>query len=45
MAVYVDNFYAPYKRMLMCHMAADTLQELHDMDVLTGDGFKPTPSL
>ena len=31
MAVYVDNFYAPYRRMLMCHMAADSLQELHDM--------------
>jgi len=31
MAVYVDNMFAPYRRMLMCHMAADTEAELHEM--------------
>ena len=31
MAVYVDNFYAGYGRMIMCHMAADTIAELHEM--------------
>ncbi|HEC66154.1 MAG TPA: DUF4031 domain-containing protein [bacterium] len=29
--VYVDNMKAPYRRMLMCHMAADTVEELHEM--------------
>lgn len=28
MAVYVDNMNAPYGRMIMCHMIADTTDEL-----------------
>lgn len=31
MAVYVDNFNAPYGRMTMCHMIADTQTELLEM--------------
>lgn len=31
MAVYVDNMRAPYGRLIMCHMLADTDDELHDM--------------
>lgn len=31
MAVYVDDFDAPYGRMIMCHMIADTDDELHLM--------------
>lgn len=31
MAVYVDDFGAPYRRMIMFHMAADTVEELHAM--------------
>jgi len=31
MSVYVDDFDAPYSRMLMCHMIADTSQELIEM--------------
>ncbi len=31
MGVYIDNAKIPYGRMLMCHMVADTLDELHDM--------------
>jgi hypothetical protein len=30
-AVYVDNFSAPYRRMSMSHMIADSEQELHAM--------------
>lgn len=29
--VYVDNFNSPYRRMKMCHMIADTTEELIDM--------------
>ena len=31
MAVYVDSMRAPYHGMIMCHMVADTLDELHTM--------------
>jgi hypothetical protein len=31
MAVYIDNAAASYGRMIMCHMVADTLDELHQM--------------
>lgn len=31
MAVYIDTFNAPYRRMIMCHMMADTVGELHQM--------------
>jgi hypothetical protein len=29
--VYIDNFNAPYRGMKMCHMIADTTEELLDM--------------
>lgn len=31
MSVYIDDFRAPYKGMFMCHMIADTEDELHKM--------------
>ena len=31
MAVYVDEAIFPFRGMLMCHMVADTLGELHEM--------------
>lgn len=31
MTVYVDNAMIPYGRMIMSHMTADTLDELHEM--------------
>lgn len=31
MSVYVDDYFAHFRGMKMCHMTADTLVELHEM--------------
>lgn len=31
MAAYVDDMRAPFRRMVLCHLVADTLDELHAM--------------
>ena len=36
MTVYVDTMKARFGRMIMCHMAADTVGELHEMADLIG---------
>lgn len=36
MAVYVDSHNASFGRMIMCHMIADTLDELHGMAAKIG---------
>lgn len=36
MPIYVDNSIYPYGRMIMCHMTADTEEELHGMAGIIG---------
>lgn len=46
MSVYVDKARIPYGRMVMCHMVADTLDELHSMAERIGlkrDWFQAPP--
>jgi hypothetical protein len=36
MTVYVDTMKAKYRGMIMCHMVADTIEELHNMAMVLG---------
>jgi len=48
MTVYVDDMRTPYKGMLMSHMIADTLDELHEMADKIGvsrEHFQDKPGL
>lgn len=40
MPVYIDNFNAPFGRMKMCHMVADTHEELINMAIRIGVNTK-----
>lgn len=40
MAVYVDDMFAPFGNMLMCHMVADSTEELLDMALRIGVNHK-----
>lgn len=47
MAVYVDNGHLTFGRMKMCHMMADSLEELHEMADKLGlkrEWFQPKSS-
>lgn len=47
MAVYLDSGRIPYRRMIMCHMIADSLPELHAMAGRIGlkrEWFQPLSS-
>lgn len=38
--IYIDDASIPFQRMIMCHMIADTSQELKDMAVALGLNLK-----